>query len=107
MFHNLLFLPHQLYHGLFNWAPSTPPREEGKVANYSPLSSSLESPCIHNNIILGSLEALKSMSLDSWHLDVLEAFCLFWDREEQLLVIYEHLNCLNLSTEFDEEVEVE
>ena len=96
MFQNMVFLPHQLYHGPFPWAPSTPPREDGKSKNYSPLSSSPSSPCL-----------LKSMSLDSHHDEILEAFRLFWDQEELLLIVHERVHRLDLAQDVDEEVEVE
>ena len=87
MFHNVIFLPHELYHGPFQWAPSTPPREESLMRVFSPLSSSPnDSPCSFSDLYERVPESFAANSSLSEPLcDVLEAFRLFWDRELQML----------------------
>ena len=89
MFHNAIFLPHELYHGPIQWAPSTPPR--GEIPKswhvYSPLSSSSGSSP-HSSF--DSSEGIPESFVANFSpfeplCDVLEAFRLFWDRELHLL----------------------
>ena len=87
MFHNAIFLPHELYHGPFQWAPSIPPREESPRRVFSPLSSSpVDSLRSVSDHYKGVPESFAATSLLSEPLcDVLEAFRLFWDRELQMM----------------------
>ena len=87
MFHNVIFLPHELYHGPFQWAPSTPPREESPRRVFSPLSSSpVDSPRSVFDLYKGVPESFATTSSLSEPLcDVLEAFRLFWDHELQMI----------------------
>ena len=89
MFHNVIFLPHELYHGPIQWAPSTPPRAEIPKSWHvcSPLSSSSgNSPRSSSDFSEGVPESFAATFPPSEPLcDVLEAFWLFWDRELNLL----------------------
>ena len=87
MFHNVIFLPHELYYGPFQWAPSTPPREESLRRVFSSLSSSPEdSPRSFFDLSEGEPESFAANSSLSEPLcDVFEAFRLFWDRELQMI----------------------
>ena len=78
MFHNVIFLPHEFYHGPFQWEPSTPPREESPRRVFS-LRSVFD-------LYKGVPESFAATSSLSEPLcDVLEAFRLFWDRELQMM----------------------
>ena len=79
MFHNVIFVPHELYHGLFQWAPSTPLREESPRRVFSPLSSSPDdSPRSFPDIYERVPESFAgNSSLSESLCDVLEAFRLF------------------------------
>ena len=89
MFHNAIFLPHELYHGPIQWAPSTPLR--GEIPKswqvFSPLSgSSGGSPRSSSDSSEEIPESFVANFPPSEPLcDVLEAFRLFWDRELHLL----------------------
>ena len=89
MFRNAIFLPHELYHGPIQWAPSTPPRGEIRKSwhVYSPLSgSSGDLPRSSSDFSEGVPESFVATFPPSEPLcDVLEAFRLFWDRELHLL----------------------
>ena len=79
MFHNVIFLPHELYHGPFQWAPSTPLREESPLRVCSPLSSSpVDSPRSLSDLYKGVPESCAAaFSLSEPLCDVLEAFRIF------------------------------
>ena len=87
MFHNVIFLPHELYYGPFQWAPSTPLREESPRRVFSPLSSSpADSPRSVFDLYNRVPESFAATSSLSEPLcDVLKAFQLFWDRELQMM----------------------
>ena len=87
MFHNVIFLPHELYHGPFQWAPSTSPREESPLRVCSPLySSPVDSLRLLSDLYKGVPESYAAAySLFEPLCDVLEAFRLFWDRELQMI----------------------